>query len=105
MIVRSTPGRNLLWGKSGCVLSAAYLDDLRHIDTVVDHAPRIEVPWQFVHGSDDTIVLLQDTEDAFALAREPRKLVVLEGCDHVWEPGFTPRMVAEVVAWCTATAG
>ena len=25
--------------------------------------------------------------------------VVFEGCDHVWEPGFTPRMVETVVRW------
>ncbi|MDO8542087.1 MAG: alpha/beta fold hydrolase [Opitutaceae bacterium] len=94
-----TPDRDRMWDKPGCVLSTAYLEDLRRIDTVVDRAGRISVPWLFVHGNADTVVPLQDAQDAFARAREPKELVVLEGCDHIWEPAFTPRMVAEVVRW------
>jgi hypothetical protein len=94
-----TPGRDLMWGKPGCLLSTAYLEDLRRIDSLVECASRISVPWLLVHGDADTIVPLQDSRDIFARAREPKELVVLEGCDHVWEPGFTPRMVDVVVNW------
>jgi uncharacterized protein len=95
-----TPGRDLMWGKPGCVLSPAYMDDLRKIDTVVDRAAQISVPWLLVHGTADTLVSIQDSRDAFARARAPKELVVLEGCDHVWEPAFTPRMIETVVGWC-----
>jgi hypothetical protein len=88
-----------MWGKPGCLLSTAYLEDLRRIDSLVECASRISVPWLLVHGDADTIVPLQDSRDIFARAREPKELVVLEGCDHVWEPGFTPRMVDVVVNW------
>jgi alpha-beta hydrolase superfamily lysophospholipase len=98
-----TPGRDLMWGKPGCVLLPAYVEDLRRIDTVAPHAARVAVPWLLVHGDADTIVPLQDSRDAFAQARAPKELVVLEGCDHVWEPGFTPRMVETVVGWCART--
>jgi uncharacterized protein len=94
-----TPERDLMWGKPGCLLSSSYLDDIRRIGTTVDRAVEIAVPWLFVHGDADTIVPLQDSRDAFARAREPKDLVVLEGCDHVWEPAFTSRMVATVVRW------
>ncbi len=99
-----TADRDLMWGKPGCVLSAAYLADLRALDSVVAAAAQVAVPWLLVHGSDDPVVPLADSREAFARAREPRKLVVLDGCDHVWEPGFTPRMVAEVVGWCAGAA-
>jgi fermentation-respiration switch protein FrsA (DUF1100 family) len=92
-------GRDLMWGKPGCVLSPAYLDDLRQIDTVVSSAKSISVPWLLVHGTADTIVPVRDTHDIFAAATAPKERVIFDGCDHVWEPGFTPRMVETVLAW------
>ena len=98
-----TPGRDLMWGKPGCVLSPAYMDDLCRLGSVVGQAAKIAVPWLLVHGNADTLVPLQDSRDALALARGPTELVELDGCDHIWEPGFIPRMVATVVAWCAKT--
>lgn len=98
-----TPGRDLMWGKPGCVLSPAYMDDLCRIGSVVGQAAKIAVPWLLVHGNADRLVPLQDSRDALALARGPTELVELDGCDHIWEPGFIPRMVATVVAWCAKT--
>ena len=97
------PGRDLMWGKPGCVLSPAYLEDLRRIGSVVDCAAEIAVPWLLVHGTVDTVVPLQDSREAFARAGGPKHLVELAGCDHVWEPGFTSRMVEAVVAWCSTS--
>lgn len=98
-----TPGRDLMWGKPGCQLSQAWLDDLRGIGDVLATAEHITVPWLFVHGSADALVPIQDSRDAFAAARGPKEFVTLEECDHIFEPGFTPRMVATVVDWLRAT--
>jgi pimeloyl-ACP methyl ester carboxylesterase len=97
-----TPGVGLMLGKPGCVLAQAYLDDLRGIDSVIGHAGEITVPWLFVHGARDTLVPIQDTLDAYARARAPKQLVVLDEADHVFDPGLTPRMVGAVVHWCQA---
>jgi hypothetical protein len=93
-------GRDLMWGKPGCVLSPAYMDDLRRLNTLVARAKQISVPWLLVHGTSDTIVPVRDTHDIFALANEPKERVIFDGCDHVWEPAFTPRMVETVARWC-----
>lgn len=93
------PGRDLMWGKPGYVLSAAYLEDLYRIGSVADRAAQISVPWLLVHGTADTIVPIQDSHDAFARAHDPKKFVVFDGCDHIWEPDFTARMVETVVRW------
>ena len=95
-----TPGSGLMFGKSGCVLSQAYLDDLRGIGSVIRHADEITVPWLFVHGTRDELVPIQDTHDAYVRARAPKQLVVLDEADHVFEPGLTWRMVEAVVNWC-----
>ena len=97
---RLTPGEGLMFGKPGCVLSQAYLDDLRGIGSVIDHVDEINVPWLFVHGARDALVPIADTYDAHAGARMPKQLVVLDDADHFFEPGLSPRMVAAVVDWC-----
>jgi uncharacterized protein len=97
-----TPGSGLMFGKSACVLSQAYLDDLRSIDSVVAPAEQITVPWLFVHGARDPLVPISDTHDAFARTHAPKQLVVLDEADHVFEPGFTSHMVAAVTEWCRA---
>jgi alpha-beta hydrolase superfamily lysophospholipase len=98
-----TPGHDLMWDKPGMVLSPAYMADLRQIGSTAPHAERVSVPWLLVHGTNDTVVPLQDTHDAFARAPGPKDLVTLEGADHVWEPGFIPQMVQTVVDWCGRT--
>jgi uncharacterized protein len=97
-----TPGRDLMLDKPGCVLSQAYLDDLRAIDSVIDQVTRISVPWLFVHGGKDELIPLADTLDAFAQARTTKELVVLDEADHSFEPGFTPAMVQAVTRWLAA---
>ncbi len=97
---RLTPGSGLMFGKPGCVLSQAYLDDLRSIGSVIDQTERITAPWLFVHGARDPLVPIGDTHDAFARTRVPKQLVVLDEADHVFEPGLTARMVAAVTDWC-----
>jgi fermentation-respiration switch protein FrsA (DUF1100 family) len=94
------PGTGLMFGKPGCVLSQAYIDDLTGIGSVIRYADDIAVPWLFVHGARDALVPIQDTHDAYARARAPKQLVVLDEADHVFEPGLTPRMVEAVVDWC-----
>lgn len=100
-----TPGSGLMFDKPGCVLAQAYLDDLRAIDSVFANAERITVPWLFVHGTADALVPIEDSRDAFAWTRAPKEFVALDGADHVFEPGQTPRMVEAVTTWCRGQFG
>jgi pimeloyl-ACP methyl ester carboxylesterase len=95
-----SPGTGLMFGKDGYVLSQAYVDDLRGIGSVVRQAGEIKVPWLFVHGCKDALVPIKDTEDAYSCAQGPKRLVLLDNADHVFEPGLTPRMVEVVTGWC-----
>jgi pimeloyl-ACP methyl ester carboxylesterase len=99
-----SPGRDLMWDKPGCLLTQAYMDDMRQINSLASHAGRITVPWLLLHGTEDKLVPIQDSRDALAQARAAStEFVALEGCDHIFEPGFTPTMVEAVVRWCQAT--
>lgn len=98
------PGSGLMLDKPGCVLSQTYLDDMRNIGSVIDEVPNVTVPWLFVHGGRDELVPIDHTLDAFAHAREPKQLIVLDEADHVFEPGLTARMVETVSRWCSSQA-
>ncbi|MCZ6676469.1 MAG: alpha/beta fold hydrolase [Candidatus Poribacteria bacterium] len=96
-----TPDEGFMWDEPACPLSQAYMDDLAQIDTIVDHAPQITVPWLFVHGTEDDVVPIQDTYDIFARANDPKQLIEIEDADHVFSE-HAPVMVEKVVNWIKA---
>jgi len=97
-----TPGAGNMWDDPACPLSQAYLDDLTAIGTVVDRATRISVPWLLVHGTEDDVVPLGDSQGIFEQANEPKKLVVLQGADHVFSGDATQAASRAVLAWLKA---
>jgi fermentation-respiration switch protein FrsA (DUF1100 family) len=78
------------------------MDDLTRINTVVDRAPQIHVPWLLVHGTADDVVPIQDSHDIFAKANEPKQLIEIKDSNHVFGGEFTPVMVEKVTAWAKA---
>lgn len=95
-----TPDQDLMWDLPDCPLSQTYVDDLRGIGSVAGKAPAIQVPWLLVHGTEDTVVPLQDSLDIQAAAAEPKpELVQLEGVDHVFSDAWAAQMCAAVVPW------
>lgn len=97
-----TPDADNMWDDPACPLSKAYMDDLTRLDSVVNLAPHIKVPWLFVHGTEDDVVPMQDTLDIFAAANEPKEFIDLPGSGHVFSGDFTPVMVDRVVGWIKA---
>lgn len=96
------PGAGFMWDEPGCPLSQAYMDDLTRINTVVERAPQIHVPWLLVHGTADDVVPIQDSHDIFAKANEPKQLIEIKDSNHVFGGEFTPVMVEKVTAWIKA---
>ena len=94
-----TPDEGFMWDEQDCPLSQAYMDDLTQIDTVVDLAPQINVPWLLVHGDEDDVVPIGDSYDILAKANSQAQLVTLEGANHVFSDEHTPVMVERVIVW------
>lgn len=93
------PDEGFMWDEPDCPLSQAYMDDLTQINSVVDRAPQISVPWLLVHGDADDVVPLKDSHDILAKAGNQAQLITLEGANHVFSDEFTPVMVEKVIAW------
>ncbi len=94
-----TPDEGFMWDEPECPLSSAYMNEMAQINSVVDHAPRITVPWLLVHGAEDDGVPIEDSREIFENANEPKQLIELEGADHVFSDESTSAMVNSVVDW------
>ena len=94
-----TPDEGFMWDEPDCPLSGAYMADLTQINTVVNLAPQITVPWLLVHGDEDDVVPIEDSHDILAKANDQTQLVTIEGANHVFSDEYTPVMVEKVIAW------
>lgn len=94
------PGEGNMWDDEDCPLSQAYMDDLREIGTLVEKGSQIVVPWMLVHGTEDDVVLIEDTHDIFEKATCDKHKLIIEGSDHVFsQPEHMGEMVEGVTSW------
>ena len=99
-----TPDAGCMWDEPTCPLSQVYIDDTSAIGTVVSRASSIQIPWLFVHGTEDDVVPAQDSLDIFERANEPKQLVQIDGADHVFSE-HTPEMIQVVQEWVREQIG
>ncbi|MEE2715397.1 MAG: alpha/beta hydrolase [Verrucomicrobiota bacterium] len=98
-----TPGEGYMWGKEECPLSQTFVDDMNSIDSVLDLGSQVKVPWFLVHGIVDDVVPIEESREIFSLANDPKDLLEIKDCDHVFDPetdpDSLPTMVSAVSAW------
>ncbi len=96
------PDEGFMWEDEDCPLSSTFVNDMHAIESVLDKAADIHVPWLLVHGDADDVVPIEESREIFARANEPKKFVELPGVNHVFaEQGLAP-MVDTVVSWLKA---
>jgi len=95
----ATPDEGFMWDEPDCPLSQVYMDDMAAIGSVAKHASKFAVPWLLVHGTEDDIVLPEDSHDILQFANEDTELLELPGVDHVFSDDGAAIMVEKVVAW------
>ena len=95
-----TPGEGLMWDDEDCPLSQSFMDDLVGINTLLGKGELIKVPWLLVHGTEDDVVLIDDTNEIYEKAGEQRSKLIIDGADHVFsEPEHMKKMVDGVLEW------
>jgi len=97
-----TPGQDFMWDKPECPLSQSFLDDMRAIASVESQAQEIQVPWLLVHGSEDSVVPLAESERMSKIVEPAPELQVLDGGDHVFSGEYARDMAARVLSWLQA---
>lgn len=97
------PGESMMWDDPNLPLSQGFKDDLFGLGDTLGAVREVRAPWLFVHGDADDLVPLEDTDAAFAVAREPKHRVIIRGGDHSFELS-RPAVAAAVVAWLKLNA-
>ena len=95
-----TPDVDCMWQIPECPLSQLYMDDMRTIGSVAEAGAGVRVPWLLIHGTEDTVVPIDDAHDILEHGRG--ELVKLEGVDHVFTDA-AHEMAAKVVVWLSNT--
>ncbi len=91
-------GGGFMWDRADAPLSSAFVEDMNSIGTLVDRAVDVAMPWLMVHGDADEVVPLEEGEQMFAAANEPKEFRVIPNADH----GFRGEaMVATVKLVCS----
>jgi alpha-beta hydrolase superfamily lysophospholipase len=94
-----TPDSGCMWEEPSCPLSSTFKNDLESIVSTALKASEVKVPWLLVHGSEDDVVPISDSQEIFALANEPKKLVEIPGANHVFSEAGEQPMIDAVIDW------
>lgn len=76
------PDKGCMWEDEKNPLSQTFMDDLCQIDTVLPAVKDVRTPWLLVHGSEDDVVLPDDSITLFNHLKGKKKHVVIDGTDH-----------------------
>ena len=94
-----TPDKGFMWDEQDCPLSRQFVDDMTTLDTLTDQAAAINRPYLLIHGTADDVVLPADSEAAYGVAPEPKKLVSIEGASHMFEETGYDDAVKAIHSW------
>jgi pimeloyl-ACP methyl ester carboxylesterase len=92
-------GASCMWEDASCPLSQSFAHDLLSRENLSSSVRALRIPFLLLHGTADDLVLLKDSEDAFTLAPEPKRLVRIAGAGHSFDEGSYLRIVEEIDAW------
>lgn len=99
----ATPGSGFMWDEPNCPLSQKAWDDAHAIETTLHAAAQVTQPWLFVHGTDDDVVPLSDSQDAHAAALLTNKKQLIErpGESHMFTEAAYPQIAAAIATFLT----
>ena len=100
-----TPEHGNMWDEDSCPLSQSYVDDLHGIDNLFEEVAQLKQPLLLIHGTEDDVVLPEDSIDAHAKAAEPKQLVLIEGAEHSFDDTTYAQVVDAADAWLAKHLG
>jgi hypothetical protein len=93
------PGEGCMWDEPECPLSKMFVEDMKMIGSVISEAPLVRAPWLLIHGTEDDVVPIGDSRDAYAAARREKELIEIPGTGHMFGEESYGRIVEAIDAW------
>ncbi len=94
-----TPDEGCMWDEKDCPLSSDFVRDLELIGDLLLEIEQIEAPYLMIHGTDDDVVPMSDSEDAYEAAVDPKHLVRIEGVGHMFSEETHAQVVDALHDW------
>ncbi|MFT7485232.1 MAG: pimeloyl-ACP methyl ester carboxylesterase [Candidatus Paceibacteria bacterium] len=92
-------GESFMWDKPECPLSQAFMDDMKGIGSVDELAEDVLVPWLFVHGTEDSVVPIEESELMLTRTGGSADFADITGADHVFSGDASKAMSERIVRW------
>ena len=67
----------------------------------IELAPQLRVPTAYIHGTEDRFIAARDAAQLWEATPEPRKLIVVRGMGHAFEP-LANEPISDAVEWALA---
>ena len=94
------PDEGCMWEDEECPLSSKYVNDMKEIGSILELGSKIKVPWLLIHGTEDDVVPIEETNEIFDNSSAPKQKIVIKGADHVFSTeDASSAMVQAVVSW------
>lgn len=94
-----TPGNGLMWDKPECPYSQAHHDVAKSVNSTLPQAAKVTQPWLLIHGVEDDLVPLSDSQAAAKAATTKVKLLEIPNEDHLFSEAVYPTIAAAIVDW------
>ncbi|MBD5780678.1 alpha/beta fold hydrolase [Pelagicoccus sp. NFK12] len=95
-----TPDQGLMWEEESCPLSQSFMTDLcETVGSVLESAKSVSIPWLLLHGTEDDVVLIEDSESIAALSKPKVTLQKIEGADHSFNELARAPAMAVLANW------
>lgn len=81
-------------------LSGEFLDEVVQVDNLEDKVRAVTIPTILIHGSADSEVPTRQSERAFSILPEPKRLIIVAGGDHcLRQPHEQEVVIRETTLW------
>ena len=88
-----------MWNNAQCPLSQEFVNEMLQIKSVLPRASGIQIPWLLIHGTNDDVVPISESQSLILNFEKARELIEIDGGDHLFSGTAINVVTDSVVDW------